>query len=609
MKKLSYRVGLWLVVALSINVCCAATFNLFAPATGLLKGSTSTYITTAAASSDILSLFSGTCNSSTFLRGDGQCQTPAGGGASPANPSASLGLTAINGSASTYMRSDAAPALNQAISPTWTGDHTFSNDIVGLSSLFLNQSTNDLSQGSIFSNADGGALAGILSGLRNDANNTVNLAITSSGYSGSLGFSQFSGEMAVLYTQNAAIPLSIQTNAVERIAIAGDGSYIQLIGSEDVSIATNSNSQSGLYVGNPNAGSDASAGMRLANNGDSHEFQFLLPSTNHTGGSGSDEFTGEIGVIKVVHPLEDDPIPISIQTDGEAIAIAGDRSFIDLKATEVRINGVPIGGGGTVTSVSLSMPGIFSVSGSPVTGSGTLTATASGTSGGIPYFSSSSALASSAALTNHAIVLGGGAGAAPTVVGSLGTTTTLLHGNASGAPTFSAVSLAADVSGNLPVTNLNSGTSASSSTYWRGDGTWSTPAGACTTGSFTATLTGYASNPTGTVNYRVCNNVAWLWTTSAITGTSNANTMTMTGLDAAVQPANTKYFATSAAYNDGEASAFSQISVAGFVTTSTITFNDCVVNANSKLGCANNTFGTSGSKGLFAGWMISYPLD
>jgi hypothetical protein len=104
----------------------AATFNLFQPASGILVGNPNTYVTTAADSADVIALWSGTCDSTTFLRGDGSCVAPPAT-VTGANPTASVGLTAVNGVATTYMRSDAAPALDQSISPTWTGTHTFNN--------------------------------------------------------------------------------------------------------------------------------------------------------------------------------------------------------------------------------------------------------------------------------------------------------------------------------------------------------------------------------------------------------------------------------------------------------------------------------------------------
>lgn len=116
----------------------------------------------------------------------------------------------------------------------------------------------------------------------------------------------------------------------------------------------------------------------------------------------------------------------------------------------------------------------------PVANGGT--GLAAGTSGGVPYFSSTSTMASSALLVASALVLGGGAGAAPSTPLGLGVATQVLHGNAGGAPTWGPVSLSADVSGNLPVSHLNSGTNASSATMWRGDGTWS----ATVVGPFTA---------------------------------------------------------------------------------------------------------------------------
>jgi hypothetical protein len=98
----------------------------------------------------------------------------------------------------------------------------------------------------------------------------------------------------------------------------------------------------------------------------------------------------------------------------------------------------------------------------PVASGGT--ALSSGTSGGVLAYTASGTLASSGALAQYGVVIGGGAGAVPTSTAA-GTTTTVLHGNASGTPTFGAVSLTADVSGTLPNTSGGTGQSSAFTQY------------------------------------------------------------------------------------------------------------------------------------------------
>jgi hypothetical protein len=108
----------------------------------------------------------------------------------------------------------------------------------------------------------------------------------------------------------------------------------------------------------------------------------------------------------------------------------GATSFTASRCVQVNAGGTALEsssggcGGGSVSSVAQTFTGgLISVAGSPITTSGTLALTVAGTSGGIPYFSSGTTWASSAALTANLPVIGGGAGVAPTVGTRSGNTT------------------------------------------------------------------------------------------------------------------------------------------------------------------------------------------
>jgi len=418
----------------------------------------------------------------------------AGGSTGSGNPTATIGLTAVDGSATTWMTSDSAPALSQAIVPTWTGAHTFSP-----------------ASGTTTFNGVASTYAVVIaaSTTTNDSKGLLLKAGTSS--------SDFT-----FYIENAA-------GSTVYGAMYGDG---------------------GMVLGAPTGGDKGAGTLNVAGN--------LYVNGSAVGASSGANPTGTVGLSAV-----NGSATTFLRSDGApALSVAitptwtGAHTFTPSTAVTAL----------TVNSNASAIYG-FVFNGADNQWSGLIQGnTTTGQSYGLLMQAGTNASDYCFDFTNAA------------------GNTNILRGYGEGSI----------VAGAATGANKGAGTINVSGGYYVNG----TAILAGSSGTFTGTLTGCTTSPTGTCAYAIAGNVCTLFVAS-ITGTSNTTAMTITGLPSAAQPTRTQLLMPplDACENGGAVVGTISMSVAA---SGTITF---------LLGNSTTGFGNTLVKGVATGFTVSYLLN
>lgn len=591
------KIGLALAALLMASTGWGQTsFNKYGPVAGIQKNAGNTPYDTAAVAADVTGLYTGCTGLSTqYLAANNTCQTSSSGVTS-ANPSATIGLAAVNGTAPTFMTSDSAPPLSQAITPTWSGLHTFARASPTQGILLKDtaagtdaKTTNLVSTGGFFS----------VTGVSDAGTNGTNLMVgtkTGSGWSALsfgnatdntaisfLGTGQFSVAGGVVLGSptggnKGAGTINVTGCFINNVACATGGAP----GGANTQVQYNA---SGVFGANSGFTYDGSGSIALTGN-------VVATGTNHLFGATTAQTFGTT---------------ISARTDGSHYAMHqstdanGNQICFGLNASGSTNCNIPTGNFGvgynTILPFAIYRNGVSQL-GFTTAGAASFVGSVTANGANASYIANGTSGVSMVKLQNSGadkgyLCLSLGAGAC--TVGdatndlSLRTDGVTYFSTATGGNAFASLTQAG-------VFNVKTGGDVviGAVSVCRSDGT-NCPA-APSTGSYTATTTGCTTAPTVTVTWTKLSNTVTLFIPS-ISCTSNASTFTLTGGSGGMLPSVTVGVASPFCLDSGTSNTVCAIEVAA---TGTLTF-DKLFNTT----YSNSAWTATGSKGG-GPWTITY---